>query len=350
MEGVPVGGQAERIQIVSSPRVEHDDAAGPWYATRAAEFRAIRNSSIRFGETHEVKEKDFWKKALAEGRTRTFPGFATRLPEESKARWDEEHDAVLRLVDYVDRRRQDCEHSSLVSFAGLTAAHILGLPTVSEHPEKAQRQVPPQQLHSTTTFSRTRSVTVAPETVELAGLQVSSIAQTVVDLARWEGMEDGLIAADFMLHNGLGTREQVAAIVEKLGPVAGIGNARLVLELMDPRIESPGESLTRWRFYEAGISGFEPQVMALLIGRRYRMDFFDNSTGTNVEFDGFEKISNPLMRNGKSFDEAMADEARRQRALRQVGIQSYRIEWKNVTTAQAFERWLNDMRPYGLPY
>ena len=80
------------------------------------------------------------------------------------------------------------------------------------------------------------------------------------------------------------------------------------------------------------------------------MDLFDASRGVDIEFDGVEKIANPLMRGGKSFGETMADEARRQRELRHVGIQVYRLEWKDVITKESFERWLMRMRRYGLPY
>lgn len=339
-----------RARIESSPIMEHEAFAAQWYSDRADDFVKIRQSSIRFGETQDVTEKEFWKSARADGRVRTFPGFATMLSNQEKEPWNEERDGVLRLVDYVDRRRNDFSHEGCASFAGLSAAHILGLPTLASHSEKVDRQVPPPRSSFTGVFSRTRRAIVEPVTIKVAGLPVSSIPQTVVDLARWEGPMDGLIAGDFMLHEGLGTTAQVADIVGRLPRVAGIHNARLVLALMDSRVESPGESLTRWRFYEAGIAGLEPQVRVQTPSGGFRMDLFDASRGVDIEFDGVEKIANPLMRGGKSFGETMADEARRQRELRHVGIQVYRLEWKDVITKESFERWLMRMRRYGLPY
>ena len=112
-----------------------------------------------------------------------------------------------------------------------------------------------------------------------------------------------------MLHEGLGTTAQVADIVGRLPRVAGIHNARLVLALMDSRVESPGESLTRWRFYEAGIAGLEPQVRVQTPSGGFRMDLFDASRGVDISSMAWKDCES-LDAWWEVIQETMADEAK----------------------------------------
>ncbi|MDP9806601.1 hypothetical protein J2S70_001183 [Trueperella bonasi] len=84
--------------------------------------------------------------------------------------------------------------------------------------------------------------------------------------------------------------------------------------------------------------------------RPTREGFLNSAKSIGAVWRDARIIANPAMRNGKSFGESMADDMRRQRELRQVEIETFRLEWKGVVAGGAFVHWLMKMRIYGLPY
>jgi predicted transcriptional regulator of viral defense system len=84
------------------------------------------------------------------------------------------------------------------------------------------------------------------------GVVVTSLARTVLDLARTLPWEEAVAAGDRALALGL----DPAALDEVLARMAhwrGARQARRVLGVLDPASESPGESVSRVRFVEQGI-------------------------------------------------------------------------------------------------
>lgn len=58
---------------------------------------------------------------------------------------------------------------------------------------------------------------MAPVAVNINGLTVTSIEQTVVDIACLNGGEAGLVVADFALHHELTSIEQIHELAERKG-------------------------------------------------------------------------------------------------------------------------------------
>ena len=83
---------------------------------------------------------------------------------------------------------------------------------------------------------------------------MSNVSDTVVDLARWGGLTQGVCAMDHALRYRLCTREELTAALDRLPAGArGLRVARTAVRLADPSSESPGESLSRVRMWQAGI-------------------------------------------------------------------------------------------------
>lgn len=59
------------------------------------------------------------------------------------------------------------------------------------------------------------------------------------------GVESGVVAADAVLARGLTTPERLGHWLDRLTRHPGVGDARLAVELADPRAASPGESRSR---------------------------------------------------------------------------------------------------------
>jgi hypothetical protein len=84
-------------------------------------------------------------------------------------------------------------------------------------------------------------------------LPVTTPARTVADLARTRGAEDGLVAADAAAYAGLLDRDSLGAVLEDCRDFPAIGRALVMLDNLDPRAESPLESLSRWRLARLGL-------------------------------------------------------------------------------------------------
>src|SRR5690606_25662330 len=159
------------------------------------------------------------------------------------------------------------------------------------------------------------------DVVVVDGVAVTSIARTVVDLARTLPKEQAVIAGDSALRLYPGMREQVSRALADARTRHGLARARTVVPFLDGRSESAGESLSRLRIAEAGLP--RPILQYEIVGgngRRYRVDFFWEN-GVVGEFDGRIKYSDPR----DVFDEKL-----RQDAIRDAGYEVVRWTWAEL--------------------
>ncbi len=124
-------------------------------------------------------------------------------------------------------------------------------------------------------------------------LPATSPARTVVDLARTRGVEDGVVAADAAAYAGLLDRDSLGAVLEDCRHFPGIGRGSQVLTYLDPRAESPLESLSRLRLRAQGLE-LETQVTITDPQGRFvaRVDFLLDGCVIG-EADGRGKYSTP---------------------------------------------------------
>lgn len=158
------------------------------------------------------------------------------------------------------------------------------------------------------------------------GIPVTTIARTVVDLARSRGIRDGLVAADAALHECVVTPAELRDVVARQRGWPGVRTARWVVEFADGRAESPLESLARLCFAEHDLPAPEPQAWIATSGGLYRVDFVWAAERVVVETDGLLKYRNTS---------AIVEEKRRQVYLERAGYDVVRLMWDDVVNDPA---------------
>ena len=153
----------------------------------------------------------------------------------------------------------------------------------------------------------------------IAGLKVTSLNRTVLDLARTLPWEQAVAAGDRALALGL-TRAELADGLQRMRGWPGIGSARRAVGFLDVRSESAGESVSRVRIHEAGLPAPNPQMEIFdSVGRFVaRVDFGWEEKRTLGEFDGKIKYG-ALLKSGQTERDAVLAEKRREDMLRDHG-------------------------------
>jgi hypothetical protein len=154
------------------------------------------------------------------------------------------------------------------------------------------------------------------------GVRVTSVARTVVDLARTSTLRAGVVAADSALRRGLVSPEELAAMLCDCAGWPGIRQARQTVELSDGRSESALESLSRVVFREQGLPA--PELQAWVGGEFQvigRADFLWRRYRTIAEADGKLKYADP----GRAVSQLQRD-AR----LREAGFEVVHFTWGEI--------------------
>ena len=209
-----------------------------------------------------------------------------------------------RLVSPVDRVA-----------AGLTAALVHDLPLLGSAPARpvlVERREERPEHHG-------RSRTVLPaDVVVVHGVPVTSLARTVVDVARSCGRLAGVVTADAALRRGVAPG-QLAAVLETSARWPGIRTAAAVCAFADAGAESPLESVGRVRFAEHDLP---PPELQVLIGDAdgpfARVDQCWREQRTVAEADGAVKYG-----DGRS----LFLEKQREDRLREAGWEVVRYTW-----------------------
>jgi hypothetical protein len=149
--------------------------------------------------------------------------------------------------------------------------------------------------------SRLRSDGVCFHTAELPdehvtrifGMRVTTVARTVVDLARTSPFQSAVVTADSALRADLTTKAALVSVCSACAGWPGVRQARRAVEFSDPRAESVLESCARVIFEEHGIE--PPDLQTTLTGPnfRYSVDFSWPRHRVIAEADGEVKYSNP---------------------------------------------------------
>jgi very-short-patch-repair endonuclease len=149
------------------------------------------------------------------------------------------------------------------------------LPHVTVSPKRHPRAGPPAVLHW---------AAIDPD--DLPG-RTTSLVRTVVDCARSLPFGEALAVADAALAKGIICRpDLVAATTRMRGP--GTPNARRVAAAAHAWSGSFLESVLRAVLLEAGIEGFEPQVVVENGSFRARVDLGHRKARIAIEADGYE--------------------------------------------------------------
>ena len=134
-----------------------------------------------------------------------------------------------------------------------------------------------------------RSTLMAADVVEHNGALVTAAERSCLDVMRFFGAEEGLVAADATVRAGLTTREHLADALHRMIGFKGVPQARIAVPLVDGRAESGPESRLRYVWVvEAGLP--VPLVNPIVVDRdgRFvaRTDLLDPEAATVGEYDG----------------------------------------------------------------
>ena len=154
------------------------------------------------------------------------------------------------------------------------------------------------------------------------GAPVTTVARTVVDLARTTPFREGVVVADSALRGKQTTKAELRAVIEACDRWPGITRARQVVEFSDGLSESAFESISRVVFRDAGLPPPELQVWVgadgIVIGR---VDFLWRKYATIGEADGAIKYGDP--------DRAKM-QLRRDAELREAGFEVVHFTWQDL--------------------
>jgi hypothetical protein len=128
----------------------------------------------------------------------------------------------------------------------------------------------------------------------LLGARVTTVARTVVDLARVSTFMSAVVTADSALRSECGiTKAALLAVCDACAGWPGIRKARQAVDFADPRAESVLESCARVIFHEHGIEPPELQFTITGPDFRYSVDFYWPKHRVAAEADGDVKYSDP---------------------------------------------------------
>lgn len=204
-----------------------------------------------------------------------------------------------------------------------TAAAVLGLPLVRTDFDRVEIGKPETTHGRTAKGVRVTGLDVGRlecVDVEVPGLgTVRSVspAWAVVGTAMINNPLAALSAGDHALRQGLCTRGEVAAALDASRGCTGVGRARDALVHLEPKHESPGETLTA-AVLRRSEWHFDPQVWQVAAGRHYRLDFANEELMLAIEFDGQIKYVSPEVKEA---------EVAREEDLRSIGWEFVRVVW-----------------------
>jgi len=192
-----------------------------------------------------------------------------------------------------------------------------GIATLTRPPEAKGSRTGRPGIRLHTVALPARHVVAAP-----GGVRVTSVARTVVDLARGSSLRAGVVTADSALRLGLTTPAELQRAIADCARWPGITRARQVAAFSDGRSESALESLARVVFHEQGLP--PPELQVWVGGDDFpvgRVDFLWRRFRTVGEADGALKYGRPA---------AARAQLQRDAQLREAGFEVVHFTWGQI--------------------
>lgn len=211
-----------------------------------------------------------------------------------------------------------------------SAAVLWGLPLVLHGFDRVHVTAPETvRVRSTASVFRHADRITASDLASVEGIRCTSLERTVFDLMRTATTEAALSAADAALGRDAvvrrivddererAWRERMRARAAGCAGGRGVTQARWLTEFADGRAELPGESVCRLQLHRLGYARPRLQVPVPAPGDgTYWLDLSLDDVETWMEFDGETKYHDAEMRDGRSPDEVLRDEKRREDWIR----------------------------------
>ena len=219
-------------------------------------------------------------------------------------------------------------HGDSVVASHVSAAIAHGLAVPSEAAEAVHLTVPPPARGRRSSGYHLHAARLdATDVVTRGTLRVTSLARTIVDLARTSSFTWGVVAADQALGLGVSRLELLASVEASRGRT-GVQQARRVVEFADSRSESVAESVSRVTISRTGLPQPVPQL-SIQAGDEVvaRGDFGWEEWKLVGEMDGKVKYRSDNLTD-RSPEEVMAAQNYRQERIRQAGFWVTRWGWR----------------------
>lgn len=157
----------------------------------------------------------------------------------------------------------------------------------------------------------------------LYGVRVTTVARTVIDVARTAPFVAGVVVADSALRARKTSKAELRRVLAECRQWCGSARAAQVVEFGDGRSESVLESIARVVFKEGGLP--PPDLQVWLGGDDVigRADFYWRKVKTVVEVDGGLKYGDPARAKAQLM---------RDRQLREAGFEVLHFDWNEITT------------------
>lgn len=223
-------------------------------------------------------------------------------------------------------------------FSHSSAAAVWGLPRVSAWPRQVEVTRPGRRVRSSGLIRR-HDLSV-PETVVVAGVAVTPLARTLVDLARTEAMSDAVAAADHALHHRLCSWPELLDELDRLEPgVPGGARARLAVDLADSRSMSVGESLSRVQMFRLNLP--RPRLQVRVEDEDGLVGYCDFGwDGVMGEFDGRRKYGLTDGSAPEEVERVLWREKQREDRIRARGHRMARWVWTDAVRPELMARIL----------
>lgn len=180
----------------------------------------------------------------------------------------------------------------------------------------------------------------AADVVVVDGVDTTTPARTVVDLARTIPFESAVVAGDHALSTGIVTTSELDEMLARCRGRRGAAQAARAIGFLDGRSESVGESRSRVLIHRLRLPVPDLQrVIADERGSIGRVDFYFESERAIGEFDGLGKYTEHL-RPGQSTEQAVIEEKLREDLIRATGLGVARWGWRELRTPAEVERRL----------
>jgi hypothetical protein len=272
-------------------------------------------------------------RALTEGRIRRIRR-GWYVSEDAWADlWPESRHLLHVLAVARDARE------STVVFAGASAAVVHGLPLYRYAPPRVEAVCETPRRHSTRDVIRHERALDPRDIVDVCRLRVTSLERTVADLAAALPLEAALSVADAGLRavavvkqvqdEGLAERwrRDMESRLASLRGARGVRQARRVIAFADGRAQLPGESVSRLQLHRLGVRVTDLQVrISAPNGGAYFPDFELGDVNAFGEYDGEGKYTDEAMRSGRTLEQVLLAEKRRE-------------DWIRGTTGRRVVRW-----------
>jgi hypothetical protein len=232
-----------------------------------------------------------------------------------------------------------------IILSGLSAAALWRLPLIGSPPRR------PEVISQGANGGRSagslirHGVGIPESVVDFGSFAITSLARTLVDVARTESFETAVAMTDFSLRapspkdrgrlTERVTKDQLAEELESLAPTTGDARARSVSDFADGRSGSAGESLSRVAIHRLGFPAPDLQVPFVDAKGTMEVDFWWEDVRGIGEFDGEGKYLRDEYTHGRTTAQVVIDEKNRENRLRAQNTSVARWDWREARSLPA---------------